>query len=226
MIFRLILSTLVSVGIIALLLFVPAGTVNWPRAWVTIGIFLIGSVVSVADLLRVSPELLNERLKSPFQKEQPLADKFVLVLLVVTFYGMIAFTALDVSRLHLLRMPPIWVSVVGLALFLIGWALADIALRENAFAAAVVKYQEERRHTVVDTGVYGVIRHPIYAGGALFIIGFPLWLGSYAGALVALLPIGALIVRIFIEEGLLRRQLSGYDDYAGRVRYRLIPFLW
>jgi len=204
--FRLIASTIVSVGIIALLLFVPAGTLNWPRAWVTIGILLFGSVITVADLLRVSPALLDERLKSPFQKEQPLADKFVLAALVVTFYGMIAFTALDVFRLHLFRMPPMWVSSLGLALFLIGWALAYIALRQNAFAAAVVKYQEERDHTVVDTGVYSVVRHPIYAGGALFIIGFPLWLGSYAGALVALLPTTALIVRIFIEEGLLRRR--------------------
>ena len=192
----------------------------------TIGIFFVGSIVTVVDLLRVSPALLNERLKSPFQKGQPLADKFVLVVLVVGFYGMIAFTAFDVFRLHTMSMPPIWVSVLGLALFLIGWALAYIALRENAFAAAVVKYQEERQQTVVDTGVYSVIRHPIYAGGVLFIICFPLWLGSYAGALVALLPITALIVRIFIEEGLLRLKLAGYDDYAKRVRYRLIPFIW
>jgi len=226
MLFRLIVSTIASVGIIALLLFVPAGTLNWPRAWVTIGIFLIGSVVTVVDLLRVSPALLNERLKSPFQKGQPVSDKIVLVVLVVGFYCMIAFTALDVFRLHIIRMPPIWVSVVGLVLFLIGWGLAYIALRQNAFAAAVVKYQEERQQTVVDTGLYSVIRHPIYAGGALFIIGFPLWLGSYAGALVAFLPIAALFVRIFIEEGLLRRQLPGYADYAKRVHYRLIPFIW
>ena len=226
MLFRLIVSTIASVAIIALLLFVPAGTLNWPRAWLTIGIFLAGSVVSIVDLMRVSPVLLNERLKSPFQKGQPLADKIVLVVLVAGFYGMIAFTAFDVFRLHAFLMPPLCVSVVGLALFLIGWALAYVALRENAFAAAVVKYQEERNQTVVDTGVYSVIRHPIYAGGALFIIGFPLWLGSSAGAFVALLPIAALIVRILIEEGLLRRQLAGYNDYAKRVHYRLIPFIW
>jgi len=89
-----------------------------------------------------------------------------------------------------------------------------------------VKHQEERRHTVVDSGVYGVVRHPMYAGAVLLLIGMPLWLESYAAAMLASLPIGTLVLRILVEEQFLTRELKGYDTYAKTVRYRLIPFLW
>jgi protein-S-isoprenylcysteine O-methyltransferase Ste14 len=113
-----------------------------------------------------------------------------------------------------------------MVLFLGGWWIALLALRENVFAAVVVKLQEEREQKVVDTGVYGVVRHPMYAGGILFTVGIPLCLESYAGTLLALVPIGTLVLRIFLEERFLRRKLRGYEAYMKRVRYRLIPFLW
>ena len=99
------------------------------------------------------------------------------------------------------------------------------ALRANAFAAPVVKHQEERHQTVVDTGVYGAVRHPMYAGAVLMIIGMALWLESNAAALLASAPIGILVLRILAEEQFLRKELQGYDAYTKRVRYRLIPFL-
>ncbi len=171
-------------------------------------------------------DLLRERLKPPFQRGQPLSDKVVLAILILTFYGMVVFAALDIFRLHLMSTPPIHIQVLGLVLFFIGWSIAWAGLRENAFAAAVVRHQEERHQTVVDTGAYGIVRHPIYAGGALLIIGLPLWLGSYAAALFAIIPIASLMVRIAIEERLLIRELDGYNDYTYRVRYRIVPFLW
>ena len=100
------------------------------------------------------------------------------------------------------------------------------ALETNAFATTVVRHQVERGHTVVDRGVYGVVRHPMYAGAVLLLVGMPLWLESYAAALLAGVPIATLAVRILFEEQFLRRELQGYDAYAERVRYRLIPFLW
>jgi protein-S-isoprenylcysteine O-methyltransferase Ste14 len=100
------------------------------------------------------------------------------------------------------------------------------AFRENAFAAPVVKLQEERHQRVIDTGVYALVRHPMYAGGALVLIGMPLWLQSYTAALSAVVPIGLGVARIRFEEQFLRRAPKGYDTYRQKVRYKLIPFVW
>lgn len=122
--------------------------------------------------------------------------------------------------------PETIVSSLGLVLFIAGWWIISLALRENAFAAPVVRLQEERHQTVVDSGLYGVLRHPMYAGGVLLMVGMPLWLESYAAALLASVPIGTLVVRILIEEQFLKRELKGYEAYTQRVRYRLIPHVW
>jgi len=98
--------------------------------------------------------------------------------------------------------------------------------RENAFAAPAVKHQKEREHHVVDTGVYAVVRHPMYSGIMLFNLGIALWLESYAGALMTFFPIAFLVVRILFEERFLRRELIGYEAYAAKVPNRLIPFVW
>jgi protein-S-isoprenylcysteine O-methyltransferase Ste14 len=224
--FKLIVSIVIQTAIFGCLLFLPAGTFGWWRAWLLIGILFAGSVASAAGLFPGRMDLLRERLKSPIQKGQPLADKIVLMLLLISFYGLIAFIPLDVFRFHLIAAPGVAVSSLGMFLFLAGWWVAFVALRENVFAAPVVKLQEEREQKVVDTGVYGVVRHPMYAGGILFIVGIPLWLESYAGALLTLVPIAALVLRILFEERYLIRKLKGYEAYTKRVRYRLIPFLW
>ena len=189
------------------------------------GIIFLGFLASAVRLFPGHRDLLAERVRLPIQKEQPLADKIVLGFLIISFYGMIAFIPMDVFRFHLLGAPGALVSSLGLFFFLCGWLIVFLALRENAFAAPVVKLQEEREQKVIDTGVYGVVRHPMYAGGILFIVGIPLWLSSYAGALLAVVPIGTLVLRISIEERFLRRQLRGYEAYMKKVRYRLIPFL-
>ena len=173
-----------------------------------------------------NPELLDERWKPPIQKGQPLADKIVLIPFLAAFLGLILFIPLDVFRFHVMRKPPITVSSLGLLLFITGWWVISLSFRENPFAAPVVKHQEERGHTVIDTGVYRLVRHPMYTGTALLLVGMPLWLESYAAGLLASLPIELLAVRIVIEERFLKRKLKGYDAYMGRVRYRLIPLLW
>jgi protein-S-isoprenylcysteine O-methyltransferase Ste14 len=101
-----------------------------------------------------------------------------------------------------------------------------LVFRENAFAAPVVKHQTERKHKVVDTGVYAIVRHPMYLGIFIFNIGIALWLESFAGAILSLIPIAVLAVRIVFEERFLREELPGYQSYTERVRYRLIPYLW
>jgi protein-S-isoprenylcysteine O-methyltransferase Ste14 len=226
LIFKLAGGIIIQMAILGGLLFLPAGTLSWWRGWVLVGMMFSGFVASAAWLFPGHKDLLTERLKSPIQKGQPLADRVVLVVLLISFYGLIAFIPMDVFRFHLIAGPGKLASSLGLVFFFCGWWIAWLALRENAFASPVVKLQEEREQKVVDTGVYGVVRHPMYAGGILFIIGIPSWLESYAGVLLSVVPIGILVLRVLIEERFLRIHLRGYEPYMKKVRYRLIPFLW
>jgi protein-S-isoprenylcysteine O-methyltransferase Ste14 len=201
-------------------------TLDWWRAWVFLGAVFVGTVASTVIIFRVNKGLLEERFKPPVQKGQPLADKIVVILLIAGFISLIVFIPLDVFRFHLMAKPGTVVSSLGLILFVLSWWIMTLALRENAFAAPVVKHQEERQQTVIDSGVYGVVRHPMYAGAVPLLVGMPLWLESYAAAMLASFPIGTLVVRILVEEQFLRRKLAGYDAYTERVRYRMIPFVW
>jgi protein-S-isoprenylcysteine O-methyltransferase Ste14 len=222
---KVILGIIFNLTIFGGLLFGPAGTWGWGRAWVFVGVVLVASIVSIV-LLLASPGLLEERFKSPIQRGQPFADKIILLAFMAGFCGVIVCIPLDVFRWHLLGVPGPLVSSLGLALFAGGWAIVTLALRENAFAAPVVKHQADRHQTVIDTGPYRLVRHPMYAGFIPLVVGMPLWLGSYAATALAILPMGALMARILIEEEFLRRELPGYVAYTERVRYRLIPCLW
>ncbi len=224
--FKLISYSVISLCFMGGLLFLPAGTFDWWRAWVLMGVMAAGSALSVLKLFPNHKDLIRERLKSPIQKGQPIADKIIVFFLLLIFYGMFAFIPFDVFRLHLIGKPGPVVSFAGLIMLAVGWWICYLALRENAFAALVVRIQEERRQTVVDSGVYGVVRHPMYAGAILFFLGIPLWLESYAAAILAVSLIFLLMMRITIEEQYLRRKLSGYDAYTKKVRYRLIPYVW
>jgi protein-S-isoprenylcysteine O-methyltransferase Ste14 len=226
LIFKLIVGLVINTAVFGGLLFLPAGTLQWPRGWGFLGVVFISYIATAIGIFSGREELLNERFKPPIQKGQPLADKIVLLLFIVTFLGLILFIPLDVFRFRLIRKPGTFVSSLGLVLFIAGWWIISLAFKENAFAAPVVKLQEERQQTVIDTGVYGVVRHPMYAGAVLLLVGMPLWLESYTAALLASIPIGTLAVRILIEEQFLKRGLKGYDTYMAKVRYRLIPFIW
>src|SRR4030095_5398778 len=133
---------------------------------------------------------------------------------------------LDVFRFHLMPKPGGFVSFFGLALYVAGWWIMTLAMKVNPFAVPVVRLQQERDQRVIDTGVYAVVRHPMYTGFAPFAIGPALWLESYTAALLAIVPIAVLAVRSVFEEGFLARELKGYDAYMRKVRYRLIPFIW
>ena len=225
-IYKLIASVICNFLIYASLLFLPTGDFDWRRAWIFLAVASAGSIATMLIVFPGREDLLEERLKSPIQKGQPLADKIVILLLIASYMASIAFIPLDVFRFHLMGKPGALVSFLGLILVIAGWWIISLVFKENAFAAPVVKHQEERQQTVIDTGVYGIVRHPMYVGAALLMTGLPLWLESYAAALLASVPIGILVVRILIEEKFLRRELKGYDAYMRRVRYRLIPFLW
>jgi protein-S-isoprenylcysteine O-methyltransferase Ste14 len=223
---KLIIGIVSNVAFFGVLLFVPAGTLDWWRAWVFLGVVLVTAVASTLSVLRANPAVLAERYKPPVQKGQPLADKILVLLLLATFVGVIVFIPIDVFRLHLMKKPGPVVSSLGLVLFVAGCWLMTLALRANAFAAPVVKHMAERHQAVVDTGVYGIVRHPMYAGAILLLVGMSLWLESYASALSSTLALLTLAARIRVEEQFLAEKLDGYDAYRKRVRFRLIPFLW
>jgi protein-S-isoprenylcysteine O-methyltransferase Ste14 len=224
---RVLLRVAFDAVIVAIALFGAAGTLAWPRAWVLLGVLLVVRMLSAIVVYRVNPSLLRERATVLIHRQQPLADKVVLLAFIATaFIGVPAVAALDVFHWHLLPSPPFFLAIMGLVLFTIGWIIKALALRENAFAVTVVRLQADRRHALVDTGPYNVVRHPMYAGNPFVNLGLSLWLGSYTAALCASIPLGLLIVRIGLEERFLRRELPGYPEYMKRVSYRLLPGIW
>ncbi len=223
---RMVLGALLQPAAVALVLFYPPGDVAWRRGWVLVAIFFVAAAASMALLARTSPALLAARFTPPIQRGQPVADRVVVLLFIAAFAGALRFLPYDVFVLRLLPPPGVAVSAFGLVLVVAGWVIVTAAMHANAFAIPVVKPQEERDQRVVDRGPYAVVRHPMYAGIALVVLGMPLWLASTAGVLVALVPIAILAVRIGIEEAFLRRELAGYAAYATRVRARLIPGVW
>jgi len=225
-VFRLLFALVSYTAVFGSLLLFPAGTLDWWRAWVFLGVIAVGVIVTMVDVFRKNEALWNERLKPPIQPGQPLADKVINSLLIFTFIGLTVFIPLDVFRFHLFNKPIAIVSALGLLLFIIGWGMFHLSFKANTFAAPVIKHQIDRQQTVIDTGVYGVVRHPMYTGAALIMIGMSLWLESYAAVLFAIIPIGLLMVRIPLEEQFLQQELQGYDTYTQKVRYRLLPYLW
>jgi protein-S-isoprenylcysteine O-methyltransferase Ste14 len=209
----------------ALPLFLPAWTVHWWRAWVFLAVTLVVFIAAMIALWS-RQGLLEERSRPLIQKDQPPADKIIAITLVVTLLGTFAFIPMDVFRWHLFPEPSEAISIAGLVLYVLSWVMMIVAMRTNDFAAAVIKHQKDRGQRVIDTGVYGIVRHPMYAAFVPFVVGMTLWLQSYAAAIMAILPLATLLVRIGIEERFLKLTLEGYEAYTKRVRYRLIPFVW
>lgn len=224
MIARLILQTFVWFGIMAAVLFLSAGTLHWLGAWVYTVVMVGLSLTMGVALARRDPGLMNERLSPPIQKNQPPADKILLSILLLAIFGWLALMGLDIR--YGWSTVPVWVQVVGAAVLLLSIWICYLTMLENSFAAPVVKIQDERGQQVITTGPYSYVRHPMYAGAILFFAGTALLLGSWWGVASVLFFAVLLAIRTFIEEGALRTGLRGYDDYAARVRYRLIPMVW
>jgi protein-S-isoprenylcysteine O-methyltransferase Ste14 len=224
MIAKLLLQNLIWILVMGALLFVPAGTLHWPAAWVFLGTIAILGVASGLWLAKIDPALLAERLRPMMQSGQPAADKkFMLAFGVV---ALIWFLAIGLDRRYHASDVPLALQALGWALLILSTGFIMWVMRENSFAAPVVKLQTERGHRVVSTGPYAWVRHPMYSGIVLFRVGAPLLLGSWWGVAMAPLFIVLFAVRAEIEERALLAGLPGYADYTARVRYRLVPGLW
>ena len=207
------------------IIFSAAGTMDYAGGWLYLGEMVALSVVLGLHGVRVDPGLLKERLKPPIQKDQPLADKLVLIPILILVIGGMGGMAADAARWHLSMMPPS-VQWAGCGLLLAAIMFMYWTMRTNSFAAPVVKLQKDRGQAVITTGPYAIVRHPLYFGALFYIAGTSLVLGSWWG--LAMVPILAclLVIRIGIEEKTLRMGLKGYDDYARRVHWRLVPLIW
>lgn len=218
-----ILKTAVWTVVLALLLFAPAGTLNYPGGWALLIVFTLGSVAAIAWLARASPALLAERMASPVQKGQPLWDKIWLSAFMLFFCGWLAFMAWDAARGAFQATPP-WLQVLGVGgMVAYGFGVWR-TFRENVFAAPVVKVQEGQ--SVIDSGPCAIIRHPMYASALLLFLSMPLVLGSWLGLIGTAILGGILAWRTAHEERALRRDLPGYAAYAERVRFRWVPNVW
>ena len=226
LVLRGLIGGLSQIAVIAALLLIPAGTWHWPRAVQFLVIYGLVNSVSIVALARLAPASLEARLTAPSAESQPMADRVVTPLFIGSFLAWLAFIPTDVFRLRLLPLPPFEVAVLGAVVSLAGYGIIWTTLFQNAFAVPIVKDQSERGQVLIDTGLYGHVRHPFYLGFLLFFLGLALWLESYAGLLALLLPSVFLVARIKVEEKTLGETLPGYADYTRSVRHRLVPFVW
>ena len=209
----------------ATLLLWLSGNWQWVEGWI-FGAWWVSFIAAIVLWLHYKdPALLAERMRMPGSGGESRADMAILIGVKVGFIAWIVLSPLDV-RFGWMPRPPLWGEVCGGILLLGGSFFAFRALADNTFASPFVRLQTERGQHVVDTGVYGMVRHPMYLGASLVFVGGALLLGSVCGLLVSLAMVGLLILRIFGEEKLLARDLEGYRAYREKVRYRLVPHVW
>ena len=225
MIRRIVVQSIVGLAIMAALLFVPAGTLAWDAGWVYLIEISITSLAMAFWMLRHNPALLAERMGPLIQRQQKTWDKILIVSLLVLWAAWFVLMGLDAVRYRWSDMPP-WLQVLGALAIVVSMYIIFLTMRANTFAAPVVKIQAERGHHVVSDGPYAIVRHPMYGGALLLIVGTPLLLGSWWSLAATPAIVLLLAARAVLEERTLARELEGYRDYAGRVRYRLVPFVW
>jgi protein-S-isoprenylcysteine O-methyltransferase Ste14 len=208
--------------VMGLLLFVPAGTVRYWQAWVYLATFTGTSAVMTADLLRKDRALLERRMSGGPTGEKRPAQRFIMLCISIGFIALLVVPALD-HRFRWSVASPV-VVVAGDVLVIVGFVLIARVYRENTFTSATIEIAENQ--TVVSTGPYAIVRHPMYASALLYLVGTPLALGSYWGLvpIAAMLPL--LVWRLLDEERMLSTELPGYAEYRVRVRHRLVPFVW
>jgi len=220
---KLLIDALVKVtlGIVllGLMLFLPAGTQNWWQGWLLLAVLFVPMIAAGFVMMKKSPDLLRKRLNvKEKQKDQQLVVKLSGLMFLA------GFILAGLGKRFGWWTLPSWVSWAGAALFLLAYAMYAEVLRENAFLSRTIEVQENQ--TVVDTGLYGIVRHPMYAATLALFLSMPLVLGSLWAFLVFLAYPFIIAGRIRGEEKLLRAELAGYEEYCRKVKWRVIPFVW
>lgn len=220
---KLLCSALVKVTLgivlVGLLVFLPAGTLSYPLGWLFMGLLFIPMLIAGFVMFFKAPDLLAKRLDA---KEKQADQKAVVAVSGLMFIGGFLVAGLD-YRFGWSQMPLV-VTLVASVLFLVAYGLYAEVLRENAYLSRTIKVEEGQK--VIDTGLYGVVRHPMYGATILLFLMMPLVLGSWYAAIIFLIYPALIILRLKGEEKLLSKELPGYEDYQKKVKYRLFPFVW
>lgn len=210
---------LAGLGLMGLVLFLPAGTLAYPNGWLFCGLLFIPMLLLGIVLLWKAPELLEKRLRT---KETQAAQKQVIAVSFLMFVGGFALAGLD-YRFGWTQVPG-WLVILASVLLLGSYGLYAEVMRENAWLSRSVEIQDGQQ--VVDTGLYGIVRHPMYAVTTVLFLSMPLVLGSWIAFCIFLIYPALLVKRIRHEEAMLEAELPGYREYQKKVKYRMIPFLW
>ena len=222
---RLVVQTAGMMTVIGLGLFLAAGTLAWPAGWIFVSLMLCLSIGESLWLARFDPDLLNERLGGIVRSDQEPWDRILVAIMLLAFYAWLIMMGLDAVRFRWSQVPRP-VQVIGLLLLLGSFPLFHATFRANSFLSPSVRIQIERKQTVVTTGPYRYVRHPMYAAVAPFAIGTSLLLGSWCGLAGAAVLLGLVARRAVLEERVLRERLDGYAAYMAKVRHRFVPGVW
>ncbi|MBN1376309.1 MAG: isoprenylcysteine carboxylmethyltransferase family protein [Dehalococcoidia bacterium] len=214
------LLTLVSFVI----LFVAAGTINWINGWIYFGLACLSLIISGGILAKANPQMLNARGSVVKEGTKGFDRAWVALYPVITLVNLVVI-GFDAMRFHWSFMP-IWLSILGLALFIPAFLIATWAMAVNKFFEWTVRIQNDRGQYVCKDGPYRFIRHPGYSGLIISLMVFPLILGSCWGLVLSFILALVIIARTVLEDRTLQKELPGYREYASTVRYRLLPFVW
>jgi protein-S-isoprenylcysteine O-methyltransferase Ste14 len=205
-----------------LVLFLPAWTLDYWQAWLYWLIYAVGTVIGTAYFLRRDPKLIERRLTIGPAAEKEPKQKLIMSAASIIFILTLVIPGID-HRLHWSDLSP-WPALLGEAGVLAGYAIVAATVLQNSYAAATIRVEAEQ--PVVSTGLYAIVRHPMYSGSLLMLGLTPLALGSAWGLLMIVPIFAGLSWRLIDEERVLKRDLPGYEDYCRKVRYRLVPFVW
>ncbi|MBO7230802.1 MAG: isoprenylcysteine carboxylmethyltransferase family protein [Bacteroidaceae bacterium] len=210
---------LMGLVLIGLLLFLPAGTIHYPCGWLLVAVLFVPMFIAGVVMLFRSPELLKKRLDA---KEKEVEQKSVVALSGVMFIA--AFVVAGLNFRYSWIVIPTWALWSAVAVFLLSYVMYAEVLRENAYLSRTIEVQDGQK--VIDTGLYGVVRHPMYSATILMFLSMPLVLGSLPSFVIMLTYIPLIVKRIRNEEKVLLNGLDGYAAYCRRVKYKIIPFIW
>ena len=217
---------LFQTALLAIFLYLPALTLNWPDALLFLTIHFLITILASTYLLIVKPASIEARMNYD-SETQPKEDRLATVLMLSAIVLGLSLAPIDIFHLNLSSNFEGNIKNIGLAMYIIGMLFVMASMNANEFAETTVNIQEERGQKVIDTGIYSMVRHPMYTGFIFFITGVNVWLGTYLSLFISLIFLAiALRSRIIIEEKTLLNDLEGYEDYCKKVKARLIPYLF
>ena len=213
------IKLLMGLVLVGLLIFLPAGTMDYPNGWLFMAVLFVPMLIAGVVMAVCSPRLLKKRLNT---KEKESEQKSVVAMSGIMFIA--AFVVAGLNYRYVWTVMPSWAVWSAVALFLLSYAMYAEVMRENEYLSRTIEVQEGQK--VIETGLYGIVRHPMYSATILLFLSMPLVLGSLPSFVIMLVYIPLIVKRIKNEEKVLLAGLDGYEAYCGKVKYRLLPFVW